>query len=218
MAEDFAARLRKLDSCAVSDSLDALGIKGTVYGLSSTTVKRRIAGRIQTVKLGPADSAPSKRHLCTAAVDAAQEGDVIVIENHHRPDAAGWGGILSTAAAYKKLSGTIVDGPARDADESEENNYPVYARSSIASTARGRIAEHEWNTPIDVGGVTVKPGDLVIADGSGVVFVPADKASEVLDKAEDIQARERAMAAAVLQGKPVSAVMGGDYEQMLLKK
>jgi regulator of RNase E activity RraA len=218
MADDFAVRLRKLDSCAVSDSLDALGIKGTVYGLYSTTVKRRIAGRIQTVKLGPADSAPSKRHLCTAAVDAAQEGDVIVVENHHRPDAAGWGGILSTAAAYKKLSGTIVDGPARDADESEENNYPVYARSSIASTARGRIAEHEWNTPIDVGGVTVKPGDLVIADGSGVVFVPAGKAGDVLDKAEEIQARERAMAAAVLQGKPVSAVMGGDYEDMLKKK
>jgi len=218
MADDLAARLRKLDSCAVSDSMDSFGLKGHAYGLHSTTVRRRIAGRVQTVKLGPADSAPSKRHLCTAAVDAAQEGDVIVVENHHRPDAAGWGGILSTAAAYKKLSGTIVDGPARDADESEENDYPVYARSSIASTARGRIAEHDWNNPITVDGITVKPGDLVIADASGVVFVPGDRAAEVLDMAESIQARERAMAAAVLQGKPVSAVMGGDYEDMLKKK
>jgi len=218
MADDLVERLRKLDTCAVSDASDALGVKGTVYGIHATGVKRRIAGRVQTVKLGPADSAPSHRHLCTAAVDAAKEGDVIVVENHTRPDAAGWGGILSTAAAYKKLSGTIVDGPARDADESAEMDYPVYAKSSIASTARGRIAEHEWNTPITVGGITVSPGDLVLADGSGVVFVQAAKAAEVIARAEDIAARERAMAAAVKQGKPVSAVMGGDYEQMLQKK
>ena len=218
MADDLVERLRKLDSCAVSDASDAVGVKGTVYGIHATGVKRRIAGRVQTVRLGPADSAPSHRHLCTAAVDAAKEGDVIVVENHTRPDAAGWGGILSTAAAHKKLSGTIVDGPARDADESAEMDYPVYASASISSTARGRIAEHEWNTPITVGGITVKPGDLVIADGSGVVFVQAGKAAEVIGRAEDIAARERAMAAAVKQGKPVSAVMGGDYEQMLQKR
>ena len=218
MADDLVERLRTLDTCAVSDATDALGLKGTVIGLKCISVLRRIAGRVQTVKLDHAGTAPSQRHLCTSAVDAASEGDVIVVENHAREDAAGWGGILSTAAAHKKLSGTIVDGPARDADESADVDYPVFARSAIPSTARGRIAEHAWNVPITVGAVTVSPGDLVIADGSGVVFVQADKADQVIARAEDIQDRERAMAAAVRQGKPVSAVMGGDYEQMLQKK
>ena len=63
----------------------------------------------------------------------------------------------------------------------------------------------------------MEPGDLVIADGSGVVFIPKASEAEVLDKAEDIAAREAAMARAVEDGKPVSQVMGGDYESMLKK-
>ena len=145
-------------------------------------------------------------------------GDIIVVENHATDIAAGWGGILSTAAAAKGLSGTIVDGPARDADESVDVDYPVFARTATPFTARGRIAEHAWNIEIEVGGVAVNPGDLVLADGSGVVFVAKSHEAEILDKAVEIQAKEAAMAAAVKEGKPVSDVMGGDYESMLVTK
>jgi 4-hydroxy-4-methyl-2-oxoglutarate aldolase len=124
--------------------------------------------------------------------------------------------ILSTAAATKGLSGVIVDGPARDADESRDVDFPVFARAATPFTARGRVAEHNWNKKIDIGGVAVDPGDLVLADGSGVVFIPQKHSDEVLDKAEEIQGKEVAMAAAVKAGKPVSDVMGGDYETMLV--
>ncbi len=218
MSDLAVERLRKIDSCAVSDALDALQLKGTVMGLSSISVLRRIAGRVQTIKLGKASPDIPKKHLCSSAVDAARPGDVIVVENHATDFAAGWGGILSTAAAAKGLSGTIVDGPARDADESRDVDYPVFARAATPFTARGRIAEHDWNIQIDVGGVVVNPGDLALADGSGVVFVPQAQEEDVLDKAEEIQAKEAAMAAAVQAGKPVSDVMGGDYENMLVTK
>lgn len=218
MADELAERLRGIDACAVSDALDALGLDGTVMGLASISVRKRIAGRVRTVKLGPASPDLPKRHLCTAAVDAAQPGDVIVIENHATDVAAGWGGILSRAAAAKGLSGTIVDGPARDADESAEVDYPVFARAATPFTARGRVAEHDWNVNITVGGVGVSPGDLVIADGSGVVFVPAAEAEAVVAKAEEIAAKEAAMARAVEAGNPVSEVMGGAYESMLVNK
>jgi 4-hydroxy-4-methyl-2-oxoglutarate aldolase len=217
MSDAAAERLRNIDSCAVSDALDALGLKGTVKGIGAIAAGRRIAGRSQTVKLGPPNDSVAKRHLCSAAVDAADEGDIIVIENLTTEIAAGWGGILSRAAKTKGLSGTIVDGPARDADESDEIGYPVFARSATSFTARGRIAELAWNVPIAIGGINVEPGDLVIADGSGVVFIPKASEDEVLDKAEEIQAREAAMARAVEAGKPVSQVMGGDYESMLTK-
>jgi regulator of RNase E activity RraA len=218
MSDAAAERLQKIDSCAVSDALDALGLKGAVKGIGAISAGRRIAGRAQTVKLGPPNENIAKRHLCSAAVDAANEGDIIVIENLTTEIAAGWGGILSRAAKTKGLSGTIVDGPARDADEAHEIGYPVFARSATSFTARGRIAELAWDIPIAIGGINVEPGDLVIADGSGIVFIPKASEIEVLDKAEDIAAREAAMARAVEDGKPVSQVMGGDYEQMLAKK
>jgi 4-hydroxy-4-methyl-2-oxoglutarate aldolase len=218
MSDNLVERLRNIDTCAVSDALDSLDLKGTVMGLGSISVLKRIAGRVQTVKLGKANPDIPKKHLCSSAVDAAESGDVIVIENHATDFAAGWGGILSTAAAAKGLSAAIVDGPARDADESRDVDFPVFARAATPFTARGRIAEHDWNIKIDIGGVAVNPADLVLADGSGVVFVPQDRAEEVLDKAEEIQAKEAAMAEAVKAGKPVSDVMGGDYENMLVKK
>ena len=218
MSDKAAERLRNIDTCAVSDALDALELKGTVMGLGSISVLKRIAGRVQTVKLDVASPDIPKKHLCSSAVDAAEPGDIIVIENHATDIAAGWGGILSTAAASKGLSGAIVDGPARDADESRDVDFPVFARAATPFTARGRIAEHAWNIEIEVGGVAVNPGDLVLADGSGVVFVSKAHEDAVIAKAEEIQAKEAVMAAAVQEGKLVSDVMGGDYENMLVNK
>ena len=216
MFDNELERLRKIDTCAVSDALDALGLKGTVMGINSISVQRCIAGRVQTVKLGLARPDIPKKHLCSSAVDAALTGDVIVVENKESEIAAGWGGILSTAAVAKGLSGVIVDGPARDADESRDVDFPVFARAATPFTARGRVAEHSWNEPIDIGGVTVDPGDLVLADGSGIVFIPQNHTNKVLAKAEEIQGKEAAMALAVKAGKPVGEVMGGDYESMLV--
>ena len=215
MADPAVDRLLKIDSGAVSDALDSIGLWGTVNEIKPAAPSKRIAGRVQTVKLGPVTDQVQPSHLCSEAVDAAKPGDVIVVENRVRPDAGGWGGILSAAAATKGLAGTIVDGAARDADESLEMGYPVFATSFITSTARGRISEHAWNVPIMMGRVHVEPGDLVIADNSGVVFIPKSREDEVITKAEAIAAKEAAMAESVKAGKPVSQVMGGDYENML---
>jgi regulator of RNase E activity RraA len=217
MGDDLVARLGVLDTCAVSDALDRLGLPGAVIGLSPLTGHRRIAGRVTTVQLGDAaEAAPSGRHLGTAAVEASGPGDVIVVE-HGRTDVSGWGGILSLAAVGRGVAGVIVDGACRDVDESRELGLPLFARAAVPVTARGRVVERDWNVPITVGGVDVAPGDLVIADGSGVVFVPAARAEEVVTAAEQVAERERAMAEQVRAGVPVSQVMGARYETMLEK-
>jgi regulator of RNase E activity RraA len=209
-------RLQALDSCAVSDALDRLQLAGAVAGIPRRCGSGVVAGRVITVKLGtPGDPSNLSRHLCTAAIEAAGPGNVIVVEQRTGIDAAGWGGILSLAARTRGIAGVIVDGPARDIDESARLDLPVFARSLTARTARGRIVEVAWNVPISVGDVTVAPGAFVIADGSGVVFIAADDCPRVLDAAETIAAREAAMAEAVRSGRPVSEVMGGDYERML---
>lgn len=96
-------------------------------------------------------------------------------------------------------------------------DLPVYAISPVARTARGRIVERDWNVPVTIAGVTVEPGDLVIADGSGVAFIPAARAAEVLAMAETVVRKERVMAEAVRKHTPISQVMGANYEDMLKK-
>ena len=219
MTDDDArliARLQALDTCAVSDALDSLGLPCAVTGIAAHTMGRRIAGRAVTVKLTDRkqEDAPV-RHLCSGAVDSAGPGRVLVIEQRTGIDAAGWGGVLSNAAQAAGIEGVIVDGPARDIDEAAELGFPVYARSATARTARGRIYEEGFNIDVAVGELTVRPGDLIIADRSGVAVVPEDRAEDVLGKAETIVARERAMTEAVRRGAAVSEVMGASYERML---
>lgn len=213
---DLLERLSRLDACAVSDALDKLGLAGAVSGIQRLASTRRISGRVITVKMERDDGRPpASRHLGTTAIEAAEPGDVVVMEQRSGVDAACWGGNLSLGAKLRQVSGVIVDGPARDIDEARDYDFPVFARSATSRTARGRIVEAGTNVPITVGDVTVRPGDYVVADASAVVFVPQTEIERVLDAAEAIAARERAMVAALREGTPISEVMGRNYETML---
>ena len=213
-------RLLRIDCCAVSDALDKLGLKGQVAsGLEQRATTQRIAGRVVTYRLAATDDAPPAsgvpRHLGTAAVELAAPGNVIVVEQRTGIDAGSWGGILTLGAKVKGIAGVIADGPVRDIDEARAYGFPIYCRSLTARTARGRIVEVEVNGAVTIGGVRVHAGDYVIADGSGVAFIPMVEAMRVLDTAEGIAAREAAMAKALLAHKPITQVMGADYEHML---
>lgn len=167
----------------------------------------RIAGRVVTVKIVPAGLTQPEHHLATPAVESAQPGDVIVVDNAGRTDVSSWGDILSNAAQFKGVGGVIIDGACRDVDGSQEIGFPVYARGGVPVTARGRIIQESFNTLIQCGGVQVRPGDLVIADGSGVCFIPQERAEEVIEAAERVAAREAAMVEAVRAGRSVVEVM-----------
>ena len=211
----IAARLAEFDSCTISDALDQLGLPGAVTGLQPMTLPgRRVAGRVMSVKLGPPREELPKRHLGSGAVMAASAGDIIVVE-HGRTDVSGWGGLLSRGAVRKNIAAVIVDGGCRDVDESRDLGLPVFARSAVPVTARGRVAEHAFDCPITMGGVAVNPGDFVVADGSGAVFVAAAEVERVLTAAGRIAAREALMVRDIEAGKPIGDVMGADYEDML---
>jgi 4-hydroxy-4-methyl-2-oxoglutarate aldolase len=214
-------RLNRLDCCAVSDAMDKLGLKDRVAsGLEQRSTNRRIAGRAVTFRLVPADQAPAPgtaapRHLGTTAIELAQAGEVIVVEQRTGIDAGSWGGILTRGAKVRGVVGIVADGPVRDIDEARAYDFPIYCRSLTARTARGRVAEAETNQPVTIGGVHVNPGDYVIADASGVAFIPSADIERVLATAESIADREAAMAKALLSGISISKVMGADYEHML---
>jgi 4-hydroxy-4-methyl-2-oxoglutarate aldolase len=176
-------------------------------------------GRCVTVKIKPAGLEKSKQHLCTSAIAAASPADVIVVDNGGRVDVAAWGGLLSLAAKVKQVRGVIVDGACRDIDESRELGFPVYGRAAVQVTARGRIMQQSFNEEIQFAGAQVHPGDLVIADASGVVFIPRAREADVIAQAEALAGREAAMADAIRQGRSVLEVMESmGYESMLGQK
>ena len=216
IGNDVLTRLSAVDACAVSDALDKLGLPGVVTGIHRFSTDRRICGRIVTVTLEPDDGRPAaSKHLSTTAIEAAQPGDVIVVEQRTGVDAAGWGGNLSLGAKLRGIAGVIVEGPTRDVDEARAYDFPVFARDHTSRTARGRIVETGTNLAITVGEIAVAPGDYVVADGSAVVFIAQQDVARVLEAAEAIAERERAMVAALRAGTPITQVMGETYETLL---
>lgn len=213
---DQLERLRALDTCAVSDALDRHRVRGVLAGLRPLTRTRPAAGRAVPVLLGQPEpgGTPPARHLGTGAVDASGPDDVIVVAHGGRIDCAGWGGLLSRAAARRGIAGVVVDGAARDVTDADEAALALYARAPTPVSARGRVVELAWGQSVTIAGVDVAPGDLLLADANGVVVVPAAHAERVLATAETIAATEAAMADAIAAGKPVSEVMGKSYEEL----
>lgn len=216
---EWVKRLRRLDACAVSDALDKLQLDGAVGGLRQLASDRRIAGRVTTVKLVAAAevkaSAKPARHLCADAIEASGPDSVIVVEQRTGIEAGSWGGLLTLGAKMRKVAGVVSEGLVRDIDEARQYDFPVFARGLTARTARGRVGELATHVEITVGEVTVRDGDYVIADKSGVIFIAAAQIKAVLEVAEQIVAREAAMAKALLKGEAITQVMGANYEHML---
>ncbi len=210
-------RLRRLDACAVSDALDRLGLKGQVTGIPMRSgTSCRIAGRVITLKLHVGAPPPGPtRHLGTLAVESAGPDDVIVVEQRTGLDAGCWGGLLTLGAKLRGVAGVVADGPVRDIDEARQYDFPIFSTALTALTARSRVVEAGTNIAIEPWGITVDHADYVIADSSAIVFIKAAQIQNVLKVAEEIVAKESAMAKALQAGITISEVMGGNYENML---
>jgi 4-hydroxy-4-methyl-2-oxoglutarate aldolase len=218
MLENLDKSLARFDTCILSDAMDRLGLAGATIGVRPAWKCPKIFGRAVTMKLKPAGIDRPTQHLGTAAIEIAKPGEIIVIENRVRADAPGWGGLLSLAAKTKGLAGVVTDGPARDVDECEMLGFPVYSNSVVPISARGRIVQESVNKEIQFAGVQVRPNDLVIADGSGVVIIPQEKVAEVIAAATDMADREAEMAAEIKAGKSILEVLEQRGYEALTKK
>jgi 4-hydroxy-4-methyl-2-oxoglutarate aldolase len=217
--EEIIERLSRLDTCAVSDALDSLALKGATWGVRPQWQCPRIVGRTVTMKIKPAGLQQPTQHLGTAPIEAAKPGDIIVIDNGGKLEFSCWGGLLALSAKLKGLSGVVIDGASRDIDEARELGFPVYARGAVPMTARGRVMQESFNQEIQFAGVQCHPGDLVIADGSGVVIIPREKEQGVVAAAEAIYQKEQEMADGIRKGysgREMLEKLG--YEQMLKKQ
>jgi 4-hydroxy-4-methyl-2-oxoglutarate aldolase len=215
----YRPRLERLATTNIADALDKIGIRGAVIGIRPLYDCPKIIGRAVTIKITAAGATPSKSHLGVRAIDAADAGDIIIIDNRGDLHNNCWGEILSMGAKMKGISGVVVDGAARDIDDCREFGFPVYARGTVPITARGRIMEESFNEMIRIGDVQVNPGDIVMADINGVVNIPAGRLDEVLKAAEGLMEKELAMIEELRSGVPMLEVdQKYSYESMLKDK
>jgi regulator of RNase E activity RraA len=196
-----------LDSAAVSDALDALDLPPGQAGFLPVWGTPKIVGFAVTVQLEPYIPGPSGAHIGATAVADANSSNVIVVANEGRTDVSCWGGLLSLGASLNGVRGVVADGACRDVHEAREIGFPVFAKGRIPATARGRLQQRSTGEPVQLGGVTVTPGDLVLADETGVVVVPSSHLDEVLERAQGVAAREQAIAADLRAGVALHEAM-----------
>jgi 4-hydroxy-4-methyl-2-oxoglutarate aldolase len=162
----------------------------------------RIAGPAATAHVAPGDNLMMHR-----ALFLAQPGDVLVVVSDAPTSGAQWGDIAARYAVKKGLAGVVVQGCVRDTDTVRSLGCAVWSTHvlSVHSDKRG----HGFvNTPVVCDGVLVSPGDLVVADGDGVVCVPRRDAAQVVEAAVARMQREEAMAAQIAQGVSVWELSG----------
>ena len=141
--------------------------------------------------------------------DLAQPGDVVAVDGGGRADAAILGDIVSGALARRGVVGVVVDGAVRDVEGIDEVGLPTFARGTHPATGSNE-GPGAINVPVQLGGVAVRPGDVVRGDASGVVVVPREHLDTVVALTRAVEQREAAWRQAVADGVSLAAATGVD--------
>jgi regulator of RNase E activity RraA len=190
-------RASKLDTTALSDALDRLGIAGQCLGIRPLDPAFSLTGRAFTLLYGPAGQPPGS---VGDYIDDVPGGSVVVNDNGGCPDATVWGDILTMVAHRRGLAGTVIDGACRDTRLARELGYAIFSRSCSMRTGKDRVQVEAVNGPIGIGGARIGPGDLLRGDADGVIAIPAAHEQAVLDAAEEIDWTEERIRNAVRGG------------------
>jgi 4-hydroxy-4-methyl-2-oxoglutarate aldolase len=183
-----------------SDVLDELGIALVVGAdvLQPRVPGARVAGQAVTLRYLPERRAPSSfvapergsRLAHHVAYDLCEPGDVLIIDAGGATTESTFGGMAALDASRRQLGGIVVDGAIRDIDQIGSLGLPAWSRSVTPRTGKWRLECVQVNGPVGCAGVHVQPGDLVLADASGVCFVPLELADEAIGEILEVATRE----------------------------
>lgn len=182
-----------LATSTIGDVLDDMNIEGVIKNIKPICPGLRFTGRALTVKevTGIHGSfAKEDFRPVGEVIDSAQKGDVIVIDNGGE-QVSTWGGVATVAAQMRGVAGVVVDGGVRDLDEIREYQFPVFSRHLVPTTGKLRIKVLSVNTMIKIDGIRVRPGDILVGDGTGVVCIPIEIAEEVMKTAQRFDQQDR---------------------------
>jgi 4-hydroxy-4-methyl-2-oxoglutarate aldolase len=177
---------------AISDSLDVLGVDGGCPGIRPVSTTAGCVGRAYTVSFEPVTG--EGQGPAATYIDDVPAGSVVVIDNGGRPTCTVWGGLLTATAVRNHVTGTVVYGCCRDVAVAERMAYPLFSSGVYMKSGKNRVRLRARQVPVEIGGTTVRPGDVVVADAHGVLVVPASLLDDVVRLAAEIEEVERSIA------------------------
>lgn len=198
--ETGMARLGELGAATIYEAHGQKGaIDPAIKPLDPGTV---LGGRAVTVRLEPADN-----WFIHVGLLQAGPGDVLVVDIGGYTNAGPWGDVLTLAAQERGLAGLVIDGAVRDSRDIVESGFPVFARGTcIRRTTKRQLGE--VNVPVMIGGVEVRPGDIMVGDADGLVRVPGAEGQSALAAAEAREAKEANMRDELRQGASTLDLLG----------
>lgn len=207
MLDATRSHCRTIGTATWSDALDRLGIKGVLRGLTWRTGTSRIVGRAATVRedVGGLGGHPIEAFDVSAVLYAAGPGEVLVIDAGGA-EVSTFGGLAAAATRARGVDGVIVDGACRDIEEIRATGLRLVTRHVAPTSGKGRIRVAGLGFPVNCGGVSIAPGDIVVADETGTVVVPAGRFAEVFALARELDERDRRFREALDAGQEFGAI------------
>jgi regulator of RNase E activity RraA len=202
MIEHWIAAKAELSVALVADALDGAGLRRqAVPGIPPRTAGGVALGRAKTLLWADfAYDDPDTYALELQAVDSIARHDLVVCATADSDRAGVWGELLTTAAMHRGAAGIVTDGAVRDLARMDEMGFPVFARHLSPYDSMNRQKVVAVDVPVEIDGVSIAPGDVVLADRDGVAVVPQGVAADVLASA---------LAKARAENKFRDAVRGG---------
>jgi 4-hydroxy-4-methyl-2-oxoglutarate aldolase len=208
--EQVRAAFTKASTGNVADAVDeTTGVRGFMSPDMKPVFKAKVIGPAVTVLLRRAlrNDKRDWPNLQIQALDEAPAGSVVVEVLEDGLDTAGIGNLMATTARVRGLAGMVIDGGARDVEELEEIGFPVWSRSLTPATSVGRYVPVAKNVPVVCGGVTVRPGDWIVADRTGVVVVPREALPRVLELLAQYDDKETRMVPLIRESKSMGRAL-----------
>jgi 4-hydroxy-4-methyl-2-oxoglutarate aldolase len=196
--KELLDEFKDLSTPTISDAMDRLGIPGGCHGLAPIVLGSKLVGSAFTVRYIPAGQT---KGTVGDFLDDLDTSEVVVIENHGRTDCTVWGDLMTIRASKMGIAGTVIDGVCRDVPRILELKYPIFTRGRFMVTGKDRVQVDAYNVPVNICGIQVMPGDILVADDSGVVAIPLATAQAVLDAAREIAKAEELIEQALWKGE-----------------
>jgi len=190
--ENIVKQFKVIPTSTLSDVMDSLEIDGVITEILPIVEGITLVGTAMPVKAicGARGTYPLEAFAVGSAIDAASKGDVIIFDLGGE-QVSTWGGLASQAAISRGIAGIVANGGVRDIDEIRQRKFPVFAKLRVPTTGKTRVKMLSINEPIECCGVKINPGDIIVGDSTGLVVIPAERADEILQKAQELEKIEK---------------------------
>lgn len=195
--EEIRSLLMQVSSPNVTDAMHR---KGAMTGLFSLCGDVKMVGRAVTIQTFAGDWAKP-----VEAIDVANEGDILVINNDEGLHVAPWGELATLSCVTKGIAGVVIDGAVRDVDDIRKMKFPLFAKATVPNAGEPK-GMGEINAEIQCCGQTVIPGDWIIGDESGVVVIPAKRAMEIARRALEVRKNEERIREEIRRGSTLAHI------------